>query len=489
MFDEERDAFIVKRIIIDKHFTLIGPSIPGSIYLGPGYFYIISIFYFLSKGNPLGPAIAAAVLGSLSTLLLFYLSWKLFEKRVAAVSSIIYAVSYLTVIYNRNFWPLNFDPIIAMVTYLSLYNIILKKDFKWVIILSLALIVGVQSAPTNFSLLILTFLIWILHKLPPKNRFVLFSICLFLFSHLPLFVFDLRHNFLNTRQLIKFLSFGSASHGLLLLETMKSLIIFPQVFSRFIFVSFSPNTAEQIIPQQFYIIQKIAEIPRPLLLVSFLILLWFLFYAFLRRKNLSIQLIFFHILISLLGMMFYNTFFPGYTFEWFFQILFPAFAIVTALFFVQFLKYSLTKPLVWILLWLYVSISVVVILNAKNSYNLADKSNAVKWAIRETGNKPFSLDSIGQNFSYGGYRYLFYLYGKEPQKSYMDPVYAGWLYPKEIVSPSHPDTVVVIVNPDFFQDKDFETRYQVYLAKTIARQKFGIIEVLIVDNVQKWVNW
>src|SRR3990167_4939089 len=124
MFDEERDAFIVKRILVDKHFTLIGGSIPGAFYLAPGYFYISAFFYFLSGLNPTGPALVASSLGVLSTLLIFTLSNKFFDKKTAVFASLFYCVSYLVIGYNRTWWPLTFGPIISLITYYSLYKII-----------------------------------------------------------------------------------------------------------------------------------------------------------------------------------------------------------------------------------------------------------------------------------------------------------------------------------------------------------------------------
>src|SRR3989344_8267208 len=87
MFDEERDAFIVKRIIADKHFTLIGPSIPGAFYMSPGYFYVMAIPYLFSHGNPVGPAIFASTLGVITTLVLFHTSSKMFGRTVSQITS------------------------------------------------------------------------------------------------------------------------------------------------------------------------------------------------------------------------------------------------------------------------------------------------------------------------------------------------------------------------------------------------------------------
>src|SRR3989344_5450052 len=88
MFDEERDAFFVKRILVDHRPILIGGAIPEGFYLAPGYFYIPSFFF----------------------------------------------------------------------------------------------IIGAQTDPSNFGLIILTVLIWLILKLPFKNKHILFGISIFLLS-------------------------------------------------------------------------------------------------------------------------------------------------------------------------------------------------------------------------------------------------------------------------------------------------------------------
>lgn len=491
MFDEERDAFVVKRILVDNHFTLIGGSIPGAFYLAPGYFYISAIFYFFSSGNPLEPAVAASTLGVISTLLIFFVTRQLFDKNTAVFSSLIYSVSYLVVIYNRTWWPLVFAPTVALVTYFSLYQIA-RGSLRWAIPLSFALIVGAQSDPSNFSLILLSAIFWFAFKLPLRNKYVLFAVFLFLFSHLPLVIFDLRHDFFNSKLILKMLTFGNSDGSFYLQDAFKGLILFPQTFSRLIYVSDSPDMALQIVPFKYYLDLKIKSIPAYLLNLSIIILFWF-FLTYLnsltKKNNLGIKIIGTHLIIALIGIFLYNLFFPNYTYEWFLQVLFPAFTIILGLSIATIYKIKYISRIVWLALAFYLFISINVILNAKNSFNFGHKSEAVKWAIAAVGKKPFSLDSPSSSFSYGGYRYLFYLYGHEPVKSYMDPVFVDWMYPKSSISNSHPDTVIAIMNPDFFYDPIYHDRYNIYLSKTINSKKFGLIEVLIVDNSEKWVSW
>lgn len=483
MVDEERDAFIIKGILVDKHFTLIGPAVPGGLYLGPGYFYITSVIYFFSHLNPFGTAAMASTLGVLSNILLFYVARKLFNQKTAVFASLIYCVSYLVVVYNRTWWPLTFTPTVSLVTYLSLYQIITTKNLKWVITLSFALIVGIQADPSNFSTILLTILFWIIYRLPIRNKYVAGAVFLFFFSHLPLAIFDLRHDFLNLRHFLQFFSFGTKGAGFQPLEATVGIKTIPQVLSRFIYVSNHPDTSAQISPGFYYVNLKIAQIPQTVLFTSIVVLAWFFKIFFSQagdKNNLGIKIIGSHVVIAAIGIVFYNIFFPGYTEEWFFQVLFPTFAIILGIILTNLARWKVAAPLAWLALIGYILANTITLFGTRNSYNLADKSEAVKWAISEIKGEPFALNSIGKFFGFGGYRYLFYLYGHEPVQSYTDSVYEGWLYPKN-TSMQTPSKKVLIVNRDFYLDSHIERVYQDNLAKSVGHRKFGRIEVLILE--------
>lgn len=492
MFDEERDAFVVKRILVDKHPTLIGGSVPGVFYLAPGYFYISALFYFFSQGNPLGLGFVASVLGVLSVLFLFFVAKDMFGRKVAVISTIIYTASYLVIGYNRTWWPLVFAPLVSIVSYYCLFQAITFKKIWFAIPLSLALIVGAQSDPSNFSLIILTVIFWIIYKLPFKDKRVIFAIFLFFFSHLPLVLFDLRHDFFNAKLILKLLFFESSSGNFQILQAIKELVIFPQTFTRFLFVSFSPDWSFQIVPHEFYLEKKFREMPVIIFFFSIFLFLWFIkkfIYSVFTKKDFGIKVVGAHILIAAVGVVLYNAVFPGYTHEWFLQVLFPGFAIILGIFLSQLLNRKYTLYVIWAGLGIYLFIGIVVILNARNSYSFGLKSQAVKWVLSQINGKPFSLDSPSTSFSYGGYRYLFYLYGHEPVKSYMDPVFIDWMYPKESIARDHPDIVVVMMNPDLYYQPFYFERYNIYRSKTIARKQFGFVEVLIIDNKDRWVDW
>lgn len=500
MIDEERDAFIVKKILVDKHPTLIGGALPGGFYLAPGYFYISASLYFFSKLNPQTLGYVAATSGILTIPLLFYITRRMFNRKTAFLAAFFYTFSYLTIIYNRTWWPLTFSPLITLATYYCLWRIVsqFQKSQKitliWTLLLAIAIIIGLQSDPSSLSLLVLTILIWFVFHLPIKIKQVIIPTALVIFSHIPLVIFDLRHDFLNAKALLKFLTGGTGAGLNFDINThFQTLLLIPRSMSRFIWVFGQKDVASQIVPADFYIDAKFAAIPLAFLILMTVVLLLFLKKVASSKRQPAQLIIGAHLIVAALGIALQNSLFGNWNYEWVIQILFPAYAIILAQFVASFRHqvYKFFLPL----LILYAVLSIVTVLKSPNSYNLADKMKITQFIIASVGTSSFSLDSIGQNFALGGYRYLFYLHGKEPVKSYMDPLYAGWLYPKENLWQRHPELVAVIVNREICsnlncpQSLEFEKKYQSYLQKTIKKTKIGHIEALIVDNSDDWVNW
>lgn len=488
MVDEERDAFIVKKILVDKHPTLIGGALPGGFYLAPGYFYISAFFYFFTNGNPLGLGFVAAFFGSAATIIIFYVAKKLFDSTTAILAAIFYTFSYLAVIYNRAWWPLTFSPIISLVSYYLIFLIIKTKSLKLAIPLSLLMVVAVQTDPSNFAALILIVILWIFAKLPIKSKYTISAIAILIFSHIPLLIFDIRHDFLNAKALVAFFT-GKTGAGINFdLETFKeTLLLVPRSFVRFFWIFGNKDVAVQIAPTPRYIAEKYAAIPLPVLFAGIVVLIAF-FASFLKdKRNLAMLIISLHLAVAISGIALQNFFFGSWNFEWTVQVLFPAYAITAAVIFKKVIFTKWLKIPAFTLMLAFVIFATKVIITSPNSYNFLDKSQAVKFAIERVNGQQFLLDSIGQNFSWGGYRYLFYLYGHQPAKSYMDPLFAGWLYPKQNLE-TDPEIAVVIVNPDFHHDDDFNLRYQTYLSQTMDKKIFGRIEVLIVNNEDQWIK-
>src|SRR3989344_4727818 len=139
-YDQVDNAWAAMNIIVNHKFPLLGFQAKGNsgIYIGPIYYYFISIFYFVTNLNPIASGIAAGVTSIFTFLTLFYIIKKLFSINVALISVFIYTVGFSGIMFDRIQGPINFIPSISLIIFYSLYKIITGKP-KYLLLLGLAL--------------------------------------------------------------------------------------------------------------------------------------------------------------------------------------------------------------------------------------------------------------------------------------------------------------------------------------------------------------
>jgi len=483
MVDESTANLLAKRIIIDHRLILLGPDIPGGLHTGPLFYYLTALIMFLVRFNPLGEAIFCSLVGVGTTVLLYLIGKKIFtSKRIAVFATIIYVFSCLIIIYNRTYNTLTFSLLAALLSYYSLYQLKQGK-VKWIYLLALALILGTHSEGSAFSLVLLSILFFGFNLFPKKiNKLRLLGkgLIIWLFSFLPLVFFEFRHNFILFKRLPEFFSF-SKTMNLGFYNSINNLIsriiLIPQALSRIFFLSGKPDLSSQILPCIAFV-QDRKQISVILLFFSVGIIGYFLSEFWKNKQNVGVQILGWHILVMVFGLLLYGLLLPGYLHEWFFAIFFPAFCLIAGYFF-DFL-WKKTKLLVIVFFIVFISVNLKTFFAIKNPNGLAVKEKAIKYALAKIDSKEFYLDSIGTCYAYGGYRYLFWFYGREPLYSYADNLYWDWLYPRPIKD--KPDLGVVMVNSLDKNDQGFLQSYNAYKKITKASQKFDAIEVLIVGT-------
>ena len=98
--DEGRDMLVVKRMIVDHKFTLLGPiTSVGSMYMGPVYYYMMVPFLWLWHLDPVGPAVMVALFGVATIFLVYLTGATFFHPQVGLVASALYAISRLPIVY------------------------------------------------------------------------------------------------------------------------------------------------------------------------------------------------------------------------------------------------------------------------------------------------------------------------------------------------------------------------------------------------------
>ena len=195
------------RSILNGNLTLLGPRIGpyndiSSLYLGPLYYYLLAPFIWITKLDPIGASIAITLSRLIAGILIYFVTRKLFGRTAAILSLIISVLSPYWVNYlGPPSSPYFIIPTAALIIFLisSSKN---KTPIFW-------MITGFLTGVTfHFHYLTLVILPAILFYLFSHQRAILKKSSLafflgFIISISPIILFELRHKFFLTNQLIK----------------------------------------------------------------------------------------------------------------------------------------------------------------------------------------------------------------------------------------------------------------------------------------------
>lgn len=495
--DEEVMNLIQRRIVLLQHFPLIGSVSPLSTYLGPIFYYFGATILGLSNLNPLGLGIFAAILGGLNIFLIYFIGKRLFSTKVGVFASIFYASSFLMVIFDRRYWHLTPGPMLSLIVLWSIYKI-KAGSIKYIYLLTAALILGWNTDYTNLVLFLFTFLAWLIFKLPVRRKEVFIAILIFIISNAPLALFELRHDFLNSKAFVNYFLLKSSVkkdlEGIRHVEDRETIgstkeeqalqtILLPFItFSRALYINSNLNIAEQQTYCRPYILERNRNQGLILPLIAGIVILIFFIITVNRRKNIQkfpCQLLLSFYMIFQLGVLIYAYIFKGDVFEHYLATLLPYFFLILAVVIYEVI-YRKSPLFTYILVTLFVVANLWLNYQSYNGLGYSNKIMATKFALDRIGEKEFSLDAIGSCFRYDGFYYPFLLFNRHPVKSFQDPNYS-WLFNYQIPD-KHPDRVVVMVANGRYDDETLRNIYSRYQQWVIDRSKYGDLEVLILDN-------
>jgi len=385
-WDQERDAFVVKQILIEKKPVLIGPRVVDDqgFMLGPYFFYILAPFYLITNLNPFATILFIAFYTLLFTISSFFILKKIFSQKIAHIFIFIWSILPMAITIDTISWNPLLVPFL-FIFLLYLLNVLDLKKIKNLIILGFYL--GF-SFNIHVQLIILTFIsfIFLINK---KNilKNILYTILGFLISFLPLLIFDLRHNFINLNLFLNF--FGSTS-------SIKNPFAFLPVWTNYV-------SALTIIKSNFLSI-----------------LFWFIFALILfifSKKNKFNKLFFFTWLFFPIIFIFYGKR-PS---EYYFNFSLPIIILVLSQIIVN-LKINSKILSILLFLLIFTSISNRLKENNISSLSLANKIKVVKYIGQVTNNEKFNISysvPIGQN---NGYSYLMDYFKIKPTGDPKDPL-------------------------------------------------------------------
>lgn len=274
-WDEVNNAWAAQNIIVEHKFPLIGfqAKLNSGIYIGPIYYYLISVFYFFTALDPIASGIFAGVTSIFTFFTIFFITKKLFSFNTAIIMVFLNVVAYHSIIFDRTQGPINFIPAISLIIFYSLYKIITGSP-KFFLLFAIALGFSLHLHVSAIYFPIVT-----LFCLPffPRTRmllkYVILGIPIFLFFLFPMVIVFLQ----NAGHASDAISYGNTYfHGFHLKRIMQlandAFIQFEAYFN----YSSTIKYLKFILIPLFIFLYLYKNIFKDKLLFCYLVLLWFI---------------------------------------------------------------------------------------------------------------------------------------------------------------------------------------------------------------------
>lgn len=138
-WDQVKNAWVMKDMIVDHRFPLVGmvAKLNTGFYIGPAYYYLLAPFYYLFGLEPTAGGVFAATVSAISFFILFWVTKRLFSSTVALIACAILTVSSFMIGFDRIPWPVLFIPMVSLTIFYSLYRV-LMGNVKYLLLLALA---------------------------------------------------------------------------------------------------------------------------------------------------------------------------------------------------------------------------------------------------------------------------------------------------------------------------------------------------------------
>ena len=198
--DQDLEGWFIKDIVVNGHLRLIGQETSTQgVFIGPIFYYLLIPFYLIFGMDPIGGVILTTLLGVFGVASFYFVFSKVFNKRTGLVAALIYAASYYTVFNDREVVP-TMPVIIWTAWFFYALNLILKGKQKLGYVLS-----GVLAGliwHLNVALVLVLPLIPVAFLFSKKKidwRAVFWGVSFLFITSIPLILFELRHDFSQTR--------------------------------------------------------------------------------------------------------------------------------------------------------------------------------------------------------------------------------------------------------------------------------------------------
>ncbi len=216
-FDHGKDSLAIMHMIKTLSPKLIGPwtSIPG-LFFGASWYYLLTPGFIITNGNPIGGVFIMIILN----LITIILAYKYFNK----ISATIIATSSTFINISTSAWNPFPMPLLMLIILINIKNKKLSNINYFLIFLSISFSFHFSSAYAIFYLLSIPIILAIKNNifqqstdifksLISQNFFtkLIISISGFTLPFIPQLIFELRHNFIETKAIFQYLTHSSTA--------------------------------------------------------------------------------------------------------------------------------------------------------------------------------------------------------------------------------------------------------------------------------------
>lgn len=248
--DEGRDMMVIKRMIIDHKFTLLGPTASvGGFFLGPIYYYFMLPFVWASGLNPAGAAFMVALFGVATIYVVYRLGKDAFDEWVGLCAAVLFALSPLVIAYSRSSWNPNLVPFFSTLLMYMLWRSVAKHEPRLLLWVGVCLGIGLQLHYLFLFLFpVVGFWYLLMGRRSDWLKYYALGILGFILGYGPFLAFELRHGFPNTISIYNFLLEGKGTgfDGAIFWNTISDVSY--RVFGRLMFRLPAPEQWVNIAP-------------------------------------------------------------------------------------------------------------------------------------------------------------------------------------------------------------------------------------------------
>lgn len=199
-YDQVDNAWIAKNLIVNHQLPLVGmvAKTDSGIYIGPLYYYFVSIFYWILNLNPIASQLIASVTAIFNFWVIYFVFRKIFNPRIAIIALLINVFSFPAILFEGIQWPVQLLPAISLLIFYFLYKVVTGKVRN---IIPLAILIGIAFS-LHFTAVFFPIIVLLSLPLFPRNKetlkYVLISLPLFIIFLIPNIIYAQINNHANS---------------------------------------------------------------------------------------------------------------------------------------------------------------------------------------------------------------------------------------------------------------------------------------------------